>query len=124
MKRVFDTLVILCLGIVHFASAAPDSRSGILEVKGETVRVRLLDAFSGESISDSDVEVHSDSGVRCIQAPCPTNAKQWQGKSDANGYVAIPTSVVQRSTTISTPAYKQAKIWFVTPKRMPKEGGS
>jgi hypothetical protein len=75
MKRVFYILVILCLGIVYFASAAPDSRSGILEVKGETVRVRLLDAFSGESISDSDVEVHSDNGVRCIQAPCPTDAK-------------------------------------------------
>jgi hypothetical protein len=106
MKRVFDTRVILCLGLVYFASAAPESRSGILEVKGEPVSVKLLDAFSGESISDSDVEVHSDSGVRCIQAPCPTNDKQWAGKSDANGQVAIPTGILQRNTTIRTPAHE------------------
>jgi hypothetical protein len=109
MKRVFYTLVILCLGIVYFASAAPDSRSGILEVKGETVRVRLLDAFSGESISDSDVEVHSDSGVRCKQAPCPTNDKHWNGKADANGYVVIPTGILQQVTTITTPSHKDGK---------------
>ena len=109
MKRGFYTLVILCLGIVHFASAAPDSRSGILEVKDETVRVRLLDAFSGESIPDSDVEVHSDSGVRCIQAPCPTNDKHWKGKADANGYVVIPTNILQQVTTITTPSHKDGK---------------
>jgi hypothetical protein len=88
---------------------SPDSQSSILEVKGETVRVKLLAAFSGEVISNSDVEVHSDNGIRCIRAPCPTNAKQWQGKSDANGYVVIPTNVLQPVTRIWTPAHKQGK---------------
>jgi hypothetical protein len=90
-------------------STAPAAQTGILTVKGETVKVKLLDAFSGEVISNSDVEVHSDNGIRCIRAPCPTNAKQWQGKSDANGYVIISTNVLQPVTRIWTPAHKQGK---------------
>jgi hypothetical protein len=34
MKRVFYSLVILCLGIIDFAGAAPDSHTDTLEVKG------------------------------------------------------------------------------------------
>jgi hypothetical protein len=108
MKIPVYPLVIL-LGVSSFASGAPDSRSDILEVKGETVRVRLLDAFSAEVISDSDVEVHSDNNVRCVRAPCPTNDKQWKGKADANGYIIIPTGILQQVTTITTPSHKDGK---------------
>lgn len=86
-----------------------DDQSSILQVKGETVRVKLLDAYSGGIISNSDVEVYSDNGVRCFRAPCPTNGKQWRGRSGADGYVVIPTDILQQSTSISTPAYRGGK---------------
>ena len=92
-------------GFARNPQQTPDAQSSILQVKSETVRVRLLDAFSGKIISNSDVEVSSDNGIRCIQAPCPTNNKQWRGKSDANAYVVVPTNILQQNTSISTPAY-------------------
>jgi hypothetical protein len=96
-------------GFARNPQQTPDSQSSILQVKGETVRVKLLDEFSGEVISNSDVEVSSDNGIRCCRAPCPTNGKHWGGRSDANGYVVIPTDVLQQSTRISTPAHRGGK---------------
>jgi hypothetical protein len=84
----------------------PNSQSSILEVNSETVRVKLLNASSGKIISNSDVEVSSDNTIRCIRAPCPSNAKQWSGRSDAKGYVVIPTNILNISTHISTPAHR------------------
>jgi hypothetical protein len=96
-------------GFAQHPQQTSDSQSSILEVNGETVRVKLLDAFSGEVISNSEVRVYSDNGIRCFRAPCPTNGKKWKGRSDANGYVVIPTNILQRSTDISTPAYRGGK---------------
>jgi hypothetical protein len=78
-------------------------------VKSETVRVKLLDEFSGEAILNSDVKVSSDNGIVCRRAPCPTNGKQWGGRSDAKGYVVIPTNILQQNTDISTPAHRGGK---------------
>jgi len=78
-------------------------------VNSETVRVKLLDAFSGKIISNSDVEVSSDNGIVCRHAPCPTNDKHWIGRSDANGYVVIPTNILQWKTYVSTPAHRGGK---------------
>lgn len=87
----------------------PTSQSSILQVESDTVRVKLLDEFSGEVISNSDVEVSSDNGIRCIQPPCDTNPKQWRGRSDANGYVVVPTGILQQITSISTPSHRGGK---------------
>ena len=96
-------------GFARSAQQHSDSQSSILQVKSETVSVKLVDAFSGEVISNSDVNVHSDNGIRCCCAPCPTNRKEWAGRSSSNGYVAIPTSILQAVTNISTPTYKGGK---------------
>ena len=74
-------------------------------MKGATVKVQLLDAFCGQVMANSAVEVSSDNGIRCAIPPCPTDDKQWQGKSDAAGVTLIPTSVLQFETTITTPAH-------------------
>jgi len=76
----------------------------ILGVKADAVRVRLLDAFSGHAIANADVELWSDNGVRCIQAPCPTNMRQWTGRTDAAGDVVFPTRILQPVTTIKAPS--------------------
>ena len=98
-----------CLSCSRNPQQTPDSPSSILQAKGETVRVKLLDEFSGEVISNSDVEVSSDNGRRCIRAPCDTNNKEWRGRSDANGYVVIPTEFLQQTTDISTPSHRGGK---------------
>ena len=33
----------------------------------------------------------------------------WKGKADANGYVVIPTGILQQVTTITTPSHKDGK---------------
>ena len=96
-------------GFARNPQQTPDSQSSILQVKSETVRVKLLDEFSGEVIPNSDVKVSSDNGIRCFRAPCPTNGKQWSGRSDTNGYVVIPTNILQWNTDISTPAHRGGK---------------
>jgi hypothetical protein len=114
LRFIVFTIMFLVAGLPYAGLArnpqqTPDSQSSILQVKGETVRVKLLDEFSGEVISNSDVKVYSDNGIRCIRAPCPTNGKEWRGRSDDNGYVLIPTNILQRSTDISTPSHRGGK---------------
>ena len=96
-------------GFARSSQQQKDSQASILQVKSETVRVKLLDEFSCEVVPNSDVKVRSDNGIRCITAPCPTNNKEWIGRSDDDGYVAIPTSVLQHSTYITTPAHRGGK---------------
>jgi hypothetical protein len=109
--RVFTpaTLAILLVPIstapVACARQPDDGTPSILHAKGETVRVRLLDASSGRPIANADVELSSDNGIRCVQAPCPTNGKEWRGRSDAAGQVMIPTSTLQAVTSITTPGH-------------------
>lgn len=96
-------------GFARTAQQHSDSQSSILQVQSETVRVKLLDSSSGDAISNSDVNLHSDTGIVCCCYPCPRNDKEWAGRSDSNGYVVIPTSFLQAVTNIWTPAYKTGK---------------
>jgi hypothetical protein len=102
------------VGLVILASASQGgctqglparSQAPILEMAGDTVRLRLLDAVTARAIADTEVEISSDSGIRCIRAPCPTNAKRWNGRTDAEGSVRVPTDALQVVTNISTPAH-------------------
>jgi hypothetical protein len=77
----------------------------ILHASGESVDVRLLDAATAKPIANTAVEVQSDNGIRCIKAPCPTDAKQWKGTSDANGRVTIPRSALNTTANIKTAGY-------------------
>jgi hypothetical protein len=112
MKSRFMTRTALagCLALIGgtiTAGCRQDSGDGtpsILHVKGDAVRVRLVEALSGRPVANANVEIWSDNGLRCIQPPCPTNTKQWRGNTDAAGLVLVPTRVLQRSTTVRTPA--------------------
>lgn len=91
MKALTATLTIL------IASCGASSSTNI--------KIQLLDVRTTKPIANSDVEVWSDNGVRCNVAPCPTNGKAWNGKSDARGHVVIPRSFIQETTVLSTPGH-------------------
>lgn len=74
-----------------------------------TVKVSLLDAFSGQVISNVAVRVYSDNGIRCFQAPCNTEVQEWHGRSDNNGFVFIPSKIINKVTTISATGYKAGR---------------
>lgn len=71
----------------------------------ETIAVRLLDSNTERPIGDTEVEVHSDNGRRCVRAPCPTESQDWQGRTDAHGWVKIPSSVFNRVTFLQAQGY-------------------
>lgn len=81
------------------------SRAAILEIAADTVRLRLLDAVTAMAIANTDVEIRSDNGMRCIRAPCRDNAKRWNGRTDAGGSVTAPVDALQVVTSIRTPGH-------------------
>lgn len=99
---VWLCLLILCLTVVQ--GKAQGVKNSILQAKTEFVKVKLLSP-EGNAIAGSKVELHSDNGIRCIKAPCPTNGKKWSGKTNGKGFVSIPTNVIQKATTIWTTDY-------------------
>jgi hypothetical protein len=80
-------------------------RHPILRGAGDTIRIRLVDAATGRPIADSEVEVYTDNGIRCVTAPCPTDGLTWRGRSDAQGVVAVPKSAVNVVAHIGTPRH-------------------
>ncbi len=85
------------------------SQPPIQQINGETVRVKLLDAVSGEVIANSEVNVQSDNGIRCVRPPCPTNHRSWKGTTDDRGYVLVPKGMVQQVTRINTPSHEEGR---------------
>jgi hypothetical protein len=118
MKPILPMCVTIALILAAAGSAAPlqiapppdRSLPPILRTKGDTVRVQLFDARSGVPIANTGVVVSSDNGIRCVRAPCPTNAQSWTGKSDAKGIVAVPTNAFQAVTSIATTTYASASL--------------
>ena len=75
----------------------------------ETIKVKLIDAFSGQNISNTDARVYSDNGNRCITTPCNTEGQEWTGKSSNDGIILIPSKVINIVTNITTTGYKSGR---------------
>ena len=93
--------------------------SGVLSTQGKpsgpgmpqgSVRAQLFDVCSGQPLGNTDVEVTSDNGIRCIQPPCPTNDKKWSGHSDDAGVVSIPRTAIQAVTFVNAKDYRDAAL--------------
>lgn len=99
---------ILPIAIVAASVSAqrPARSPSILDVKEKTVRIRLMDALSALPISNNDVRVYSDNGIRCSMPPCPTNGMEWKGRTDAGGYLVVPRAMLQAATSITTRAHE------------------
>lgn len=77
----------------------------LLADPADTVRVQLVDRASGRPITDSEVEVYSDNGIRCVTTPCPTNGRSWHGRTDADGVVALPRTAIDAVSHLGTPTH-------------------
>lgn len=53
-----------------------------------------MDAKNGEPLINTKISAFSDNGVRCIQAPCPTEGKSWEDTTNSKGIVNIPSSFI------------------------------
>jgi hypothetical protein len=69
------------------------------------IKLRLLDAVTTQPLENVAVTVHSDNGIRCARAPCPTNSQVWRAESDNQGYVEMPKSLLQASTSIQAASF-------------------
>lgn len=71
------------------------------------LRLRLVDAESGKPISGVEASIHSDNGIRCIKAPCPTNGRTWKGVSGKDGVVKAPSSALQKENQLTASGYEE-----------------
>ncbi len=110
-QRTAAVLALLSLAGVSSACAQrPAARPSILRAPAGMVRVRVLDAASTRPLAGVEVGLWGDNGIRCIRAPCPTDASSWKGQSDAAGFVMIPTAVLRPNTTIEAPGHDAMDI--------------
>lgn len=73
--------------------------------RGQTISMQLLDADTTHPISATTIDIYSDNGVRCVRAPCPTEGRSWQGQTDPNGWLQIPSEVFNRVTHLDAKGY-------------------
>jgi hypothetical protein len=78
-------------------------------MKKADLKLKLIDRVTRKPIKNTDVEIYSDNGIRCITLPCQTNGIKWTGKTDARGVIIIPGKIRQRSMTISATGYSRGK---------------
>ena len=110
MRGVSSYYRIWCCALLVLLAArlATGQRAGA-SARGD-LQVRVIDAGTRKPLANTDVDVYSDNGIRCIQAPCPTNGVSWGGRTDKHGVVVIPDSVVQASMSIGAPGYRAVGI--------------
>ena len=82
-------------------TAVPDRKSDL--------KLKVVDKSTKRPIKNTVIEIYSDNGIRCVQAPCPTNGKEWHGKTNSKGVVFIPENLIQNSMTITAPGYSRGK---------------
>lgn len=96
--------ILICVSFMFLAAArsfAQPPKNTILQVKTKSVKIKLLSP-TGRNLSKTTFKLYSDNGIRCVTVPCPTNGKNWEGMTDRNGFILIPTKYIQKVTTIST----------------------
>jgi hypothetical protein len=105
LKKKLALVIIFIISLANGGWANAQRQSGtILQDKSKTVRVKFLSP-DGKPVTNITISLHSDNGLRCVTTPCPTNSKDWNGKSNAQGIVNIPKSFLQKSTTVWTKTY-------------------
>ena len=115
MRYAFTLGLILSLAAISsyiIASPLPARKKGAPgadRVKKADLKLKLIDRITGKPIKNTDVEIYSDNGIRCIRPPCQTNGIKWTGKTDARGVIVVPGKIRQRSMTLSAAGYSGGK---------------
>ena len=111
---ILISVVVILVGIAgYFVLTKLTNRSvsvsKISFPKTDIIKVELLNAFSGQAISNTDVKIYSDNGIRCFTTPCNTEGQEWTGRSDSGGIISIPSKVINVVTTITATGYKSGR---------------
>lgn len=96
---------------------------GAHRMKKADLKLKLIDRLTRKPIKNTNVEIYSDNGVRCIMLPCQTNGIKWTGKTDARGVIVVPGKIRQRSMTISADGYSSGKDIIREAKKNKAGGG-
>jgi hypothetical protein len=75
-----------------------------------SLKLELIDKSTNLPIGNAAVIVTSDNGIRCIQAPCPTDQTSWQGKSNSSGILMVPADAVRSTMHVDIKGYKSASL--------------
>jgi hypothetical protein len=67
--------------------------------------LKVIDKATRRPLANKAIEIHSDNGIRCIKAPCPTDAMTWDGTTDERGYVLVPGEKRRTSMNIRAVGY-------------------
>ncbi len=91
---IIGFVALLAIVNISFAQAHPHK-----------LQLLVIDKATKKPLANQSVSIYSDNGIRCIQAPCPTNGKNWKGKTDKHGNLTIPNNIRQASMTIEIAGY-------------------
>ena len=109
LERVRATFMLLWPAVALaacIATAGAQRGPSAPKAPQSSIRVQLFDIYTGLPISNAEVEVTSDNGIRCSIPPCPTNGQSWSGRTDASGVLAIPPSAIQFDTSLKVNTYR------------------
>jgi hypothetical protein len=71
------------------------------------LKLSVIDQATNKPIANRSAKIDSQNGLDCIKAPCPTNSKHWEGRSNRQGVVFIPQQVIQSSTLLTVKGYTE-----------------
>jgi hypothetical protein len=71
------------------------------------LKLSVIDKATNQPIANRSAKIDSQNGINCIQAPCPTNSKHWEGRTNRQGVVFIPQKVIQASTLLTVKGYTE-----------------
>jgi len=110
-------LLALLMFTVSCQSAQEQEHTSILNEKGKTTRIVLLD-FQGKPIAGADVELMET--ATCGAPKCPT-AVTWTQKSGPDGSVNIPRNLIHGATLVGAHAHEAREL---TAARWEKDRGA
>jgi hypothetical protein len=99
-------LVVLLLGVGYFVFG---EKGGFPVTQNGIIKVKLLNALSKQAIANTDVNIYSDNGIRCITTPCDTDGQEWKGMLDNNGVIVIPMEIINEVTNIAATGYEAGR---------------
>jgi hypothetical protein len=109
-RRLAVTFGIGLMGILTSSVSWPalaqsTSSSTVKDRSTDVIKLLVMDKSTDRPLSNRSTQIHSDNGIRCITTPCPTNSKNWQGRTNHQGVVFIPQQIMQSSTTLTMKGY-------------------
>ncbi len=109
-QRLTQILAVLSFIFIFTASNSIQAQPFNLIVQKSNLKLLIKDKQTGRRLANKTVKIYSDNGIRCIQAPCPTNGKSWTGKTDKQGFVIIPNDMRQRSMSLDIKGYSGEEL--------------